>query len=206
MTRWVERTGLGRPRGPTAIVRAWASVLVRPRAFFASSVAPGDQGPGLTFLAGVVLVEEAIRFALVADAYPVLGGRPILSVILWLLVAVVLVAPAVVHLVAALQTLVLAAAVPDRAGVSETVQVLCYATAPCVLAGVPDYRVRVLCVVYGAGLYVLGLATVHGTGVFTGLAVGSVPATMVFGYGFRGVAALQRLGDALVTFTSDVLG
>jgi hypothetical protein len=171
-------------------VRAWAEVLVRPRTFFASNVAPGDQAPGLTFLATVVLVEEGIRHVLVPEAFPVVGDSSLLSAILWILIAVVLVAPAVTHLVAAVQTLLLAATVPDRAGVSETVQVLCYATAPCVLAGYPDPWVRSVAVIWGAGLYVVGTAVVHDVRLPTALAVGAIPAVLVFGYGFWGIGAL----------------
>ena len=197
MTRWVGDSGIGRPRGPRAIVRAWGEVLVRPRTFFASNVAPGDQAPGLTFLAMVVLVEEGLRHLLVPEVYPVVGGRPLLSAAMWILVAVVLVAPAVVHLVAAVQTLLLIAAVPNRAGVSETVQVLCYATAPCVLAGVPDPRVGAVCVVWGAGLYVLGTAVVHDVRLPVALAVGALPVVLVFGYGFWGIGAILATGELL---------
>lgn len=195
MTQWVGEPGTGRPRGPRALARAWVEVLVRPHRFFASNVAPGDQAPGVTFLATVVLVEEATRHLLVADSYDVLGGRPLLSALFWLLAAVVLVAPAGVHLVAAVQTLVLVPTVPDRAGVSESVQVLCYATAPCVLAGVPDPWLRSGCVVYGAVLYVVGVHVVHGVSVPKAVAVGAIPAALVFGYGFWGFGALAAAAE-----------
>jgi len=197
VTRWVGDSGIGRPRGPRAIVRAWTEVLVRPRTFFVSNVAPGDQAPGLTFLAMVVLIEEGIRHVLVPGAYPVVGDRPLLSAAMWTLVAVVLVAPAVVHLVAAVQTLILIAVVPDRAGVSETVQVICYATAPCVLAGVPDPRIRSIVVCWGAGLYVLGTAVVHEVRLPVALLVGALPVVLVFGYGFWGIGALLAAGELL---------
>lgn len=198
MTQWVGDSGTGRPRGPAALVRAWAEVLVRPRRFFASNVVPGDQAPGVTFLAAVVLVEEATRHVLVADTYEVLGGRPVLTGLLWVLVAAVLVAPAGAHLVSALQTVLLMATTAERGGVSETVQVLCYATAPCLLAGVPDPRLRLACALYGAGLYVVGLAVVHELRLHVALAVGAVPAALVFGAGFRGVPALLALVDGVV--------
>lgn len=204
MTQWVDEPGTGRPRGPGAIVRAWATVLVRPRQFFASNVAPGDQAPGVTFLAAVVFVEEATRHLFVPGSYEVLGGRPVLSGIFWLLAAVILVAPAGVHLVAALQTLVLAAGVPERAGVSETVQVLCYATAPCVLAGLPNPWLRSVCVAYGAVLYVVGVATVHDVSLPRALAVGSLPAVLVFGYGFWGIGAVLAAADQAVTVVESV--
>ncbi len=205
MTRWVDGSQDGRPRGPLGLVRAWGAVIGRPRVFFGTNVTPGDQAPGLTFLASVVLVEETVRYALVEAAYPVVGGDPFLSAILWLLVAVVLVAPAGVHLVAALQTVLLMPMVADRAGVSETVQVLCYATAPCVFAGIPDDRVRVLCVAYGATLYVLGIAVVHETTPPVALAVGALPATLVFGVGFRGLAALGAVYEATAAQVAGLL-
>ena len=205
MTNWVGDSGIGRPRGPRAIVRAWAEVLVRPRTFFASNVAPGDQAPGLTFLAMVVLVEEASRHLLTPEAFPTLGGQPRLSALVWILVAVVLVAPAVTHLVAAVQTLLLAAAVPQRAGVSETVQVLCYATAPCVLAGIPNPWVRSVVVCWGAGLYVLGVAVVHDVRGPVALAVGALPTVLVFGYGFWGIGALWTVADRLLAIAATLV-
>jgi hypothetical protein len=186
-------------------VRAWAEILVRPRTFFASNVAPGDQAPGLTFLAMVVLVEETTRHVLTPEAFPQIGSGPRLSALVWLLVAIVFVAPAVTHLVAAIQTLVLAATVPDRGGVSETVQVLCYATAPCVLAGVPNPWLQSLVVVWGAGLYGVGLAVVHQVRLPVALAVGAVPAIIVFGYGFWGIGALSAVLDVLATAVSNAV-
>jgi hypothetical protein len=176
-------------------------VLRRPRTFFDRSVTPGDQAPGLVFAAAVVLVEEAIRFALVPEAAPAVGAGPALSALFWLAVAVVLVAPAALHLVAAIQTLSLILLVPERAGVSETVQVLAYAAAPCVLAGVPYPMVRLACALYGTVLLLTGLVVVHDASPGRAVLAGLVPAALVFGYGFRGFAALV----ALVPAVGDVL-
>jgi hypothetical protein len=189
VTQWAENTDLGRERGPVGLVRAWAEVLVRPREFFRRKVAPGDQAPGLTFAAAVVLAAEATRLSLVTGGHPVVGGRPVASAVLWVLVVVVLVAPAGIHLTAALQTVILLATVESRAGVSETVQVLCYAMAPCVLVGIPDPLVRTAAAVWGAGLFVVGTSEVHDVGPVTALAVAAVPAGLVFGYGFGGYGA-----------------
>jgi len=192
VTQWVEEPTGGRERGPVALAQAWVEVLVRPRRFFRTGVAPGDQAPGLVFAACVVLVEEASRLALVPNA-PVVAGWPVASRLFVLAVAVVLVAPLALHLVAAIQTLLLRAVVPDRAGISETVQVIAYASAPCVFAGVPIPAVRVVCGVYGAALLVIGLAVVHGTSLPRATLVGVIPAALVFGYGFRGFAAATTL-------------
>lgn len=193
MTQWVENPTGGRDRGPVAVGRAWFEVLVRPRRFFRTGVAPGDQAPGLVFAAAVVLVEEATRMALVSGAYPVFGGQPLASKALGLALAVVLVMPATLHLTAALQTIILIAGAPDRAGVSETVQVLSYAIAPCLFAGPPVPALRVACTLYGAILLVVGTSEVHDVGLGRAAVLGAVPAAIVFGYGFRGFAAAGEL-------------
>ncbi|MBX0323473.1 YIP1 family protein [Halomicroarcula sp. F13] len=204
MTQWVENPTGGRDRGPSALVRAWAEVLVRPRRFFRTGVAPGDQAPGLVFAAVVVLLEEASRFLVVDLArrglvstgpfpYPAIGEFTPGIAVLALLGIVVFVAPATVHLTAALQTLLLLPVAPDRGGVSETVQVMCYAMAPCLLAGLPSPELRVLVTAWGAALYVVGTAVVHDLRVGIAAVVAALPAAIVFGYGFRGFDAARRL-------------
>jgi hypothetical protein len=200
MTQWVEEPTGGRDRGALALVRAWFEVLVRPRRFFQSGVAPGDQAPGLVFGASVVFVEEATRIALGAEL-PVIAGRPVVSAAFVLALTVVLVAPLALHLIAAVQTLVLILVVNDRGGISETVQVLAYASAPCVLAGLPIPALRVLCGVYGTALLIYGLSVVHGTDLLRATFAGALPAALIFGYGFRAFAAGQALlgeGSALL--------
>lgn len=179
--------------GPAGLLRAWVRVLVGPREFFAEQVVPGDQSAGLVFGMAVVGVEEATRLTLVSDAAPVLGGQRVLSVLLWLAVAVLLVTPAVLHLVAALQTAILVPFVDDRGPVSGTVQVVGYATAPCALAGVPVPEVRVVCAAYGAVLLAVGISEVHGPWFEPAFFLSAVPSAVVFGYGFRGFHALATL-------------
>ncbi|MFB6140032.1 MAG: YIP1 family protein [Halosimplex sp.] len=191
MTQWVENPTGGRDRGPSALARAWAEAVVRPRRLFRSAVAPGDQAPGLVFASAVVLVEEATRVLAGAAAYPVLGDRPVASTVLFLALAVVLVGPAALHLVAALQTLILIPTAPDRAGVSETVQVIAYASAPCVFAGLPIPAVRVAATAYASVLLVVGTAAVHRVSLARAAALAALPAALAFGYGFRGFAALS---------------
>jgi len=193
VTRWVENPTGGRERGPAALARAWAEALVRPRRLFRSAVAPADQAPGLVFAATVVFVEELSRVLFGVAAYPVLGGRPVASVVLWLAVGTVLVAPAVLHLTAALQTLLLVPFVPERAGVSETVQVLAYASAPCVFAGVAYPPLRAVATLYGTALLFVGISEVHDVSLARAAGLAAIPAALVFGYGFRGFAALSKL-------------
>ncbi|WP_257298003.1 YIP1 family protein [Haloarchaeobius sp. FL176] len=193
MTQWTENPEGGRAPGPGGLVRAWVEVLVRPRRFFANGIGPSDQAPGLVFAMAVVLVEESVRFALVDDAYPVVADSEPLSAALWLGVTVLLVAPAAVHLLAALQTVLLAPFAPDRGGVSETVQILCYATAPCVVAGVPSPAVRSAVGLWAIGLYVLGLTVRHDLGRQRAALLGIVPSAVAFGMGFRAFAAIGVL-------------
>jgi hypothetical protein len=200
VTQWVENPELGRERGPVGLLRAWVELLGRPRSFFGGKVAPGDQAPGLTFAAAVILVAEGGRIA-VGGTYPVAGGQPTASAVLWVLLVTVLVTPAGIHLTAALQTLVLMATVEDRAGVGETVQVICYALAPCVFLWVPSVWVQSAVVLWGVGLLVVGTATVHDIPLAKAVPVVAVPALVAFGYGLGGndalLAAGRRVWDAL---------
>lgn len=193
MTQWIENAGGGRSWSPAEIARSWAAVLIAPRTFFREGVLPGDQAPGLLFAVAVILVEEATRFALLPGVVPVFADRPRLSWLLALGVASFLVAPAVLHLVAALQTILLIPFAPERGGVSETVQVIAYATAPAVFAGVPVPEVRALVAIYGAVLLTLGMAIRHRVSFSRAALLAAIPNAIVFGYAFRGFAAIRAL-------------
>lgn len=193
MTQWVESTEGGRDRGPRAVARAWFEVATAPSRFFRTGVASGDQAPGLTFAMLVVLVAETTRFAFVPAAFPSVADSTLLSGALWIGVAVLLVAPAGLHLLAAVETLLLAALAPDRGGVSETVQVLGYASAPCVFAGIPAPAVRAVCGLYAFALLVVGIRVVHGVSTTRALALAFVPGCVAFGYGFRAFDAIVTL-------------
>ncbi|MCU4719127.1 YIP1 family protein [Halapricum hydrolyticum] len=201
MTQWIEDPEGGRDRGPRAVARAWFEVLTAPRRFFRAGVAPADQAPGLFFLMAVVLVAEGGRYLLIADAAPAVSSLPVAGPVLALSLTVVLVAPVALHLLVALQTVVLMALVPERAGVSETVQVLAYASAPCVLAGVPVPAVRVVCTAYGFVLLVVGLAVVHETSYWRATAAAIPTGAIGLGYGFRGFEA----ASAILPTASDLL-
>lgn len=145
----------------------------------------------------VVAIEEATRFALVPDAYPVVANRPLVSGVVAVVVAAGFVAPLALHLMAAIETLALAGLASDRAGVSETVQVIAYAIAPCVFAGVPIPALQVLCACYGAVLLVVGTATVHDIEVGRAAVAAALPGVVVFGYAFRGFGAAAALVAAV---------
>jgi hypothetical protein len=191
MTQWIT-PGAGRERGARALGKAWVAVLRHPRRFFGSAVAPGDQVAGLTFAVAAATPYVAVRAALepVPVAFP---GQPVASRLFAAVAAVVLVAPLVLHVAAALETVALAGVAPDRAGVSETVQVVAYATAPCALAGAPVPGLRVGCALYGGALLLVGTSEVHGIGVWRAALAAAAPGALVFGYGYGGFAAGERL-------------
>lgn len=197
MTTWVEEPEGGRARGPRGLARAWVEVIVRPRRFFRNGVAPADQAPGLVFGVLVALVAAATRLRAgdlprIGDAGalpPFVPEAGPLRALLVLLAVGLFVAPATFHLAAAVETLVLALVAPDRGGVSETVQVVAYATAPCLLAGVPWAPLRVGCCLYGTALLVVGTTVRHDVSLSRALVAAVLPATLVFGLGFGGFAA-----------------
>ncbi len=193
MTQWIDDPTGGRDRGPVAVARSWGELLVRPGTFFRNGIAPGDQAPGLVFAMAVVLVEELFRVAFLANPYPDVGGPAALSTVVWLAVAVLLVTPAALHLAAAVETVALMILVDDRGGISETVQVLAYASAPCLLAGIPVVELRALVTLWGFALAVAGIRIVHDTTVKRAFFASAVPASLIFGYGFRGFAAVGEL-------------
>ena len=205
MTQWIENPEGGRDRGPRAVARAWIEVLIAPRRFFRAAVAPADQAPGLFFLIAVVVLAEGSRYLLVPSSIEWVGGGPA-GAVLWLAVTAILIAPLALHLLVALQTVLLMAFVPDRAGISETVQVMAYATAPCVFAGVPIPAVRLACAIYGVILLAIGIAVVHDAPYRRVLPAVAVPAAIGFGYGFRGFGAARRLLAWSVEYGGDVVG
>ncbi len=195
MTTWVEKPEGGRGRGPRGVARAWAEILIHPRRFFTNGVAPGDQAPGLAFavLVAVVYVGGLLavhpELILGTAVVPILGDSTLLTMVLVGLVTAVVAAPAGLHLTAAVQTVLLMLTVDDRAGVSETVQVVAYATAPCALAWLPFPMVRTVCVLYGAALLIGGLTIVHGTTLPRATVAAALPATFVFGVAYGGLWA-----------------
>ncbi len=195
MTTWVAEPEGGRARGPRAIVRAWAEVLVRPRRFFRNGVAPADQAPGLVF---GVLVAMAVAAGRLAHGNlpllpPFVPDSGVLRALLVLLVVALFLAPATFHLAAALETLALVLVAPERGGVSETVQLIAYATAPCVFAAGPWPLVRIVCCLYGTALLVVGTAVRHNISPLRAAVASVPPAALVFGYGFGGFAAAGLL-------------
>lgn len=193
MTTWVENPRGGRDRGALPLVRAWVEVLARPRRFFRTGIAPGDQAPGLTFAIAVAFVYVLLWLTFDPGSTPTFARGSLPATVLFVAVVVLIVAPTILHLVAAVQTLALIATVRERRGVSQTVQVIAYASAPCAVAAVPIPGLRAFCAAYGVGLLVVGLSTVHGTTFGRAAIAGAVPAVLLFGYVFGGIPAAETV-------------
>jgi len=202
VTSWIEDPVGGRARGPRGLARAWVEALIRPQRLFANGVSPGDQAPALTF---AVVVAAAFTLGWIAvdpTAVPGIVGSASLSALILLLVVIALAAPVGLHLTAAVATVsVIVASIDvdgglslrDRGGVSETVQVVAYASSPMALAGPPIPELRVVCSAYATVLLLVGFRTVHGTTPLRTLAAGMPPAVLGYGVGYRTVASLRTL-------------
>lgn len=177
-------------------------MLVRPRRFFENGVSPGDQAPGLTF-AAVVAGVFTLGWAVTAPAVvPGIAASVALSAVVVVLIVMALAAPVGLHLTAALATLSLVVASleydggvssRDRGGVSETVQVVAYASAPMALAGPPLPWLRIACGVYAAALLIVGLRIIHRTTLVRAVVAAAPPALFGYGVGYRVVAAVRTV-------------
>jgi len=165
-------------------------------------VSPGDQAPGLTFAVVVAGVYALGWMAADPTVIPPIAEPPVLSAIVVFLVVIALGAPVGLHLTAAVATLSLLVAsvelddgvsVRDRGGVSETVQIVAYASAPMALAGPPIPVLRALCGLYAGALLVIGLRSVHGTTMARAFIAAAPPALLGYGVGYRAVAAVRSL-------------
>lgn len=189
MTRW---TAAGAGIRYRDLPRAWVGFLLDPREAFATTVTPGRQGPAVVFAASVAAVATGTRLAIDPSFRPAIGS-PWLGGALMVGLVAVLIAPTALHLIAALETLAVVLLTDERSGVSETVQAIAFATAPCVAAGLPWPFVRAVCTAWGAALLIGGTASVHRMDPLRALVAGCVPALIVFGYAYGGIGTWEHL-------------
>jgi hypothetical protein len=196
MTTWVEPEG-GRERGLEGLAKSFTQVLLNPVTFFDEAVSPGDQAPGLVFAMAVVLVAAGTRVAVDPGAVLAFPTARWLAAALTVALVVLLVTPAAIHALSALQTLALVVVAPSRGGVSETVQVLAYAAAPCVVAGLGVPAVTVLAGVWSFGLLVVGTTVVHDISPVRAAVAAVAPGVLAFGSGFGAIPAGRTLAASL---------
>tara|TARA_A100001037_G_scaffold306718_1_gene354523 strand:+ start:5716 stop:6237 length:522 start_codon:yes stop_codon:yes gene_type:complete len=164
-------------------VADWTAVMAHPGIFFNERVESGRQSNGLIFAMGVIALEEGSRLMLIDTRYYFIS----------LGIAVLIITPILLHIVAAIQTLLLRLFVENRRGIGATVQVIGYSIAPCVFAGFTIPALRIVCAAYGSLLLVIGLREVHNISLVRAILVASVPAIIIFGYVFRGVSSMGHL-------------
>lgn len=169
-------------------------MLVSPRRFFATAVRPGDQAPGLTFAVTVATVFALGWMVSDPGVVPAVAESTALSAVVVLAVVLALAAPVGLHLTAAVGTVSLLCAsielrdgvrFGERGGVSETVQIVAYASAPMAIAGPAIPELRVLCGAYATVLLLVGIRIVHGTSPVRTLVAGVPPALFGYGVGYR---------------------
>ena len=161
----------------------WIAIIIRPKWFFEKKIKSGNQSEGLVFAMGVVMVEEGSRLILVDSTHFFIS----------LGVVVLIITPILLHIVAAIQTLLLSIGAKNRKGIGATVQVIGYSIAPCVFAGLTIPSLRFLCAAYGSMLLVIGLKEVHDISLKRALVIAIIPAIIIFGYLFRGILSLNNL-------------
>lgn len=175
----------------------WASALLEPWVCFREFTVERDQTRAMGFVMVVIAGWALVGVLFETISHPVIGGFPTASLIIWITFLVLVVAPAAIHLLALVATLVVMAIVRERAGVSQTVQVMAYAMAPAVLVPIPLASLQVILALYGGVLVVYGLRVVHETSFWRALLAGIVPAYLLYGLGFGTTDALQEVLRAL---------
>lgn len=199
MTTWIGTPEGGRDRGLRGILRAWIKVLVRPRRFFQRGITPADQAPALFFAMAVTATALGGLALSIPGAVPPVAGSRLLGAVAVTAGVVLLVTPVALHLTAAVGTITLIALAPERAGVSETVQVVGYASAPLALVGIPVTvgasvgTALTLALAYGAGLLAVGIATRHRTGPVRAILAAAPPVAFV-----SLVVTAIRIGNSVV--------
>jgi hypothetical protein len=204
VTTWIEHPTGGRDRGPRGLARAWIEVLLRPRRFFRNGVSPGDQAPGLTFAMAVAMAFTAGWFLADPTVIPAIAGSAAASAAVTLVLVGVLAAPVGLHLTAVSGVIAVIVAslrrtpggsigTADRGGVSETVQVVAYASAPFAVAGPPIPALRVACAIYATALLTIGFRRIHGLSWPRTLLAATPPAIAGFGFGYRSLFAFRAL-------------
>jgi hypothetical protein len=144
----------------------------------------------------VVLVAASTRLALRPEDALAFPTSDWLAALITVALVVLLVTPAAIHALSALETLALVVLAPSRGGVSETVQVIAYAAAPCALAGLGVPALTLLSGLWSFALLVLGTRVVHDISVLRALLASLAPGVLAFGAGFGAYPAAQTLAAA----------
>ena len=165
------------------LIDTWLKVMTKPHLFFGEMMEESGQGEGLIFVMVLVAIEEGSRLAWIGLEYSII----ILGV------TVFIATPILLHIVAAIQTVLLRFVKKDRNEMSLTVKVICYSISPCVFMGLTVPFLRIICAVYGWLILVIGIKEAHGVSMRNALLVTAVPSIIIFGYMFRGLLSIEAL-------------
>lgn len=174
-------------------LHVWITALLAPWLCFRTYVLDRDQTRAIGFAAVVTVVWLLAGVLAGTVSYPVLGGMPAASLLLWLVLLSLVAVPIGIHLLSFVATLILVATVSERAPVSATVQVVAFAMAPAVFLSIPVVEVQAIVGVYGALLLIYGLRVVHETSFWRALLAGAIPAYLLYALGFGADAALYEV-------------
>jgi hypothetical protein len=193
VTTWINPSETGRDRGVRGLLKTYVSILISPKQFFDSAVVPGDQVPGLIF--GVVIaLGYTVGIVLVTVSAPPTVAQPeVLASVILLMAVGLIIGPITLHLAAAFQTVLLIGLAPDRGGVSETVQLIAYASAPCLFAFIQVPIIRLMTCAYAWSLLLVGIRSVHSTSRLRAIAAGGPTGALLYGGLFRGFDAFEML-------------
>lgn len=171
----------------------WIVAMFFPWRCFTERVRPRDQSLGIVFAMVMVTLWAVISILIGTFSHPVIGGVAWLSAIIWLSLLVIVVTPVAIHLLAAIATVVLITVAPNRQGVSETVQVIAFATAPVPLLGIDLIGVQAVAALYGFGLMWYGVRKVHRLSIERSLLVVAIPGYILFAMGFDADVAITEV-------------
>ena len=171
----------------------WIVIMFFPWRGFTHRIRPRDQSLGIVFAMLMVGLWAVISLLMGTFSHPVIGGISWLSALIWMSLLVIVVVPVAIHLLAAVATVILIILAPRRQGVSETVQVIAFATAPVPFLGIDLIGVQAVAALYGVGLMWYGMRVVHRMSLERALLVVALPAYILFAMGFDANVAIVEL-------------
>ena len=191
ISRSAQGRVMSRTDGATDMWRLRVRRLLRPHRFFEAVVTANDQAPAVYHIIIIGSITAAVR--LWVGPIPSVGGSALIGAAVWIALTGLFIAPIALHLAAALATVMLMITVPERAGISMTVQVWAYAATPVVLIGLGRPALTVVAIAVAGYLTVVGTAVVHRISMRRALLAAAVPIMVVYGIGLGGFASVTRL-------------
>ncbi|MDY7081650.1 MAG: YIP1 family protein [Halobacteria archaeon] len=156
-------------------VEKWYSVMVNPYGFY-STINAEERGQknGLVFFVLVTLVARVPTFY---------EGNANMFKFAVLTAVLLLVSPALLHIITGIQYLALWLVTDEDRGVDRTLRAVAYSTAPAVVAWIPGVGIVAL---YGVYLQYVGIREGHKIGRVRAAVAVAVPAVLLYSVGYLG--------------------